>query len=423
MNVGKLYTLAELDEKFGQIRKGDPFIFTELFDELARVDLAAATLEKPLAGVCISIKDMIDVAGYRSRAGSIAHKDCEVAAEDAPAVSALRKAGAILLGHTNMTELAYSGLGLNPHHGTPCNALWPDAVPGGSTSGGAVSVALGLADIALGTDTGGSLRIPAAFNGIVGFKPTQSTVSLQGCVSLSSSLDSVGPICRSVKEVVVAWNVIRNPRTSSQLLPGNCKILIAENFGFDGIEEPVAEAFIAACSALQRQGIRIEKCDLPLLDGYADLPVWQFAAVEGYCTHRRAIEEDGHRLDPRVMSRLALGSDVRAVDYLETCRRREAFVARFRDELQGTVLLMPTVAIAPPKLDAVQSDDAYFSKNRMVLRNTTLANVADGCSISIPFTHRNHTIGLMLTAPSAHDDALLSLAATVEEAVSGARPS
>lgn len=414
MDFGAVSRLEKLDRQLARIRAEDASIFTETFDDLARQDVSAIRADMPLAGLAVSVKDSIDVVGYRSRAGCKAREDCDAAVDDAPAVAALRKAGAILLGHTNMTELAYSGLGLNPHYGTPANAIWPDAVPGGSTSGGALSVANGFVDIALGSDTGGSLRIPAAFNGLVGFKPSQSSVGIEGCVSLSTTLDSIGPVCRTVKGVTDAWNVIRKPFRATDSSAAVRRIVIPENFGFDGVDEIVGSAFVAACRILQDHGIFTVKSSLPLLDDYAKIPVWQFSAVEAYCTHRELIEKSGDRLDPRVMSRLALGADVRAIDYLQTCRQRSAFRALFSTELKETALLMPTVAIVPPKLKDMQSDEAYFAANRIALRNTTLANVADGCSISIPFPHRNQTIGLMLTAPRGDDEALLSLAAQIE---------
>lgn len=418
MNISALDLSAELDRRLSIGRAGDPAIFTEYFDELAHSDASSVKSGAPLAGVFVSIKDMIDVGGYRSRAGCEARADCDIAVEDAPSVSSLRKAGAILLGHTNMTELAYSGLGLNPHYGTPRNAIWSDAVPGGSTSGGAVSVAAGIADIALGTDTGGSLRIPAAFNGLVGFKPSQGTVSLSGCVSLSSSLDSIGPIARTVRDATNAWKAIRRAPGAGNLASTIRRIVIPNNFGFDGMDEAVRATFAVACASLDRGGIRVEQCSLPLVEEYEKIALWQFAAVEGHCTHRELIEKHGDRLDPRVLSRLAMGTDVKATDYLQTCRQREAFRRRFSRELENMAILMPTVAILPPKLAAMESDDSYFATNRLVLRNTTLANIADGCSISVPFTHSDQTIGLMLTAPNAHDEALLSLALQIEQVFS-----
>jgi len=203
-------TLERIETDVPQVRS----IFTQTFSTETAIN--QRKIKTPLSGALVTVKDLFDVEGYVSRAGTVFMQNDDPASSFASPIRQLRDAGAILVGHTNMTELAYSGLGINPHYGTPKNALSPLAVPGGSTAGGAVSVAIGLADIAIGTDTGGSLRIPAAFNGIVGFKPSQATVSRDGCKALSHTLDSVGPMAKNVSACRLAYHTMRQ-----SIEPGN----------------------------------------------------------------------------------------------------------------------------------------------------------------------------------------------------------
>ena len=374
----------------------------------------------PLARMRVSIKALFDVAGHPTTAGTAALADAPPAAEDAVAVARLRAAGARLVGHTSMTELAYSGLGVNPS-GTPGNPLRPGTIPGGSTAGGAVSVALALADAALGTDTGGSLRIPAAFCGLVGFKPTQSSVPRGGCVPLSASLDSVGPMARDVETCARAWRVLADRKEGGgDAVPGLAApglaapgLVVPANFGRTDTDGEVAEAFDRALDALRGAGIPVTQEALPSLDAYSDHAVWHYAAVESRAAHAGLWAERRHLIDPRVASRMARADGVNAVAYRRTLDARERLIAAFRANLAGRMLVLPTVPIAPPTRDAVEAD--YDRLNLLCLRNTTLANVVDGCSISLPVGRR--PVGLMLIAPGGADEALLALAAMLEPAL------
>ena len=234
-------------------------IYTQTFfgDAIAHAKQLSSLAESPLSGALVSIKDLFDVEGYVTKAGTQFMADDPPAHADAPPIKHLRDAGAILTGHTNMTELAYSGLGLNPHYGTPENAIMPGRIPGGSTTGGAVSVAQGVADIAIGTDTGGSVRIPAAFNGIVGFKPSQKTVSRNGCKALSKSLDSIGPLARSVAACDLAYRVMSDGAADSGLeVERQC--IIPTNFGMDDLDHEVEDAFEQAIALIVSNGYKVE---------------------------------------------------------------------------------------------------------------------------------------------------------------------
>ena len=371
-----------------------------------------------LSGALISIKDLFDVKGYVTRAGTQFMRDDKAAIADAPVIKRLRDAGALFTGHTNMTELAYSGLGLNPHYGTPANALLPKCIPGGSTAGGAVSVAMGDSDIAIGTDTGGSLRIPAAFNGIVGFKPSQASITRDGCKVLSHTLDSIGPMARSVTACKQAFDVMRNS-TSGQQATANPTFVIPDNFGMDDLDDNVAQGFDLAVQALSRTGFKIETRAVPVLDALKSLAIWHFAAVEGRSAYDEQYTASHALFDPRVANRLARADEVDAVSYRKTLNTRITLVRRYTEEMRDAVLLMPTVPILPPKFSDISDDDAYLRLNLQVLRNPTIANVMDGCSISLPFKHNELPLGIMLSAPTHHDDCLLSVALDCERALLG----
>ena len=405
--------LADTRQRVAEDTAETRHVFTQLFcDDL----LPEALPDTPLSGALVSIKDLLDVEGYTTRAGTVFMADNPPAERDAEVVSRLRAQGCVFVGHTNMTELAYSGLGLNPHYGTPENARFPGCIPGGSTSGGAVSVAQGFADFTIGTDTGGSLRIPAAFNGITGFKPSQSTASHRGCYPLSRSLDSIGPMARDVATCRTVWQAISEPGVvaSRQVRP---EFVIPENFGTDDMEPVVASAFDTAIAKLQEQGYSISTERLSALDRMKDLAVWQFSAVESRAVYNEAftLRKDG--FDPRVASRMARADEATAISYRQLLDARAALIPAFEAELDNRILLMPTVPILPPKMSVMEDDEAYSRLNLLVLRNPTVANVMNGCSLSLPFSDDGNLIGVMLTAANQSDLSLLDFAARIETAL------
>ncbi|MDB6178715.1 amidase family protein [Paracoccus sp. Z330] len=374
--------------------------FTQVFDD-------PIYAEGPLSGLTVAVKDLFDVKGYATGAGTAPQADRPLAERDAAAVARLRAAGAGLIGHANMTEYAYSGLGLNPHHGTPLTPLIDGAIAGGSTSGGASAVARGVADIALGTDTGGSARIPAAFCGIYGFKPTASTISRDGAVPLSHSLDSVGVLTRDLNLMRPTLNVLRDRPLMAADMPAT--IIVPENFGMDDVAPEIMDAFETALTTLTAGGVTVRRLSMQIFDRYRALPVWQFSAVESRCHHGESYDQHRDRLDPRVASRMARAEETDAAGYARTVVARQAMADEALRLFGDTPIALPTVAVLPPMLADLADDATYDRLNLLALRNTSFANVIDGCSVSLPFSDLPGA-GLMLTAPRNCDAALLGMA-------------
>lgn len=397
-------------------------IFSTVFAEQAKRDLVALydQPETPLSGALLSIKALLDVEGEVTHAGTRFLADGPTATEDAPVIANLRKSGALFLGHTNMSELAYSGLGVNPHYGTADNPLVPGHVPGGSTSGGAVSVATGLADIAIGSDTGGSLRIPAAFCGITGFKPTQSTVSLKGAVPLSDSLDSLGPMAQNVAACALTWQIMAGLSDAALLKQAPDAPLafhVSRNFGFNDLDPEVEEGFEALLAALTEAGMAITDEPLPFLDTYAKIAPWQLTSVECRAHFEEAFQGKAALFDPRVHSRMARADELSAVQYRQMLNQRTQFAESMREGLAGRVLLLPTVAILPPTLVSLEDDAAFTHQNLMALRNTSLANIGNGCSLALPYKHKGIILSAMLVAVGGADVSLLAAGRELERQI------
>jgi aspartyl-tRNA(Asn)/glutamyl-tRNA(Gln) amidotransferase subunit A len=381
----------------------------------------------PLDGRPVSIKDLFDVAGQRTTAGSIALADRPVALADATVVARLRKAGALLIGRTQMTEFAFSGVGINPHHGTPANpvmaAIDPEPrIPGGSTSGGAVSVATGAAWAALGSDTGGSIRIPAALQGLVGFKNTQSRTPLAGSIPLSPSLDTVCAITRTVGDAVAVHAVLSARSCTPAVRPlSDWRFGVVESVLLDGLDAEVARAVECSLSALARLGARIRTLRLPALD---ELPALQrdggLPAAESWAWHGPLLTERGAHYDPRVAARIRRGAAIRPDALAELHRQRASWIERMALELgEIDIVLSPTVPmVAPPLAPLLADDAAFFDVNGRLLRNPSIVNLLDGCAISLP-CHPAGTapVGLMLWTTGGRDEALLGAALAVERAL------
>ena len=395
----------------------------EAADAMDRLRKANAAPSR-FAGIPISIKDLFDIRGQVTRAGSRALEDSAPAENDAPVVTRLRRAGFVLIGRTNMTEFAYSGIGINPHYGTP-KSIWQRSVghvPGGSSSGAAVSVVDRMAYGALGTDTGGSCRIPAAYNGIVGFKPTQSRIPLEGGVPLSFSLDSFGPLANSVQccatlDAVLAGEPIAvlRPRPIKGM-----RLAVPTTIALDELDDAVAKTFGRALETLSRQGALIERIEMPeLLDVGVMNAKGGFASSESYAWHRYLLTSKGDVYDPRVSARILRGESMSAADYIDLLVARRSLVARAAERLASyDALAMPTAANTPPRIADLADDKEFTKANLRSLRNCTLINMIDGCAISLPAQREGEVpVGLMLASSGGSDRRIFELAVGMETAI------
>jgi aspartyl-tRNA(Asn)/glutamyl-tRNA(Gln) amidotransferase subunit A len=383
-----------------------------------------------LSGLPISIKDLFDVAGEPTPAGSILLADAPPAQKDAAVIALLRAVGAVLVGRTNMTEFAFSGLGINPHYGTPRNPYdrKNGRIPGGSSSGAAVSVADGMAAAAIGTDTGGSLRIPAALCGLTAFKPTARRVSMQGVLPLSRSLDSVGSIAPTVA-CCARIDTVLSGDAPTPLVPralADLRLGALQGYVLDELDADVARRFEATLSVLSRAGANLKQVRFTALDEipgcYANGGI---PAFESYDWHRKLIAQHSELYDPRVLVRILRGKEISEADYLNlvNTRRRIIFEAeRAFADADVDVWLLPTVPrIAPLISDLVSTDAAYFQANAMMLRNSSIINFLDGCALSIPCHLPGEApVGLMLAAPGGRDHQLLRIGVAVETALANA---
>jgi aspartyl-tRNA(Asn)/glutamyl-tRNA(Gln) amidotransferase subunit A len=391
---------------------------------------AAGAPERPLAGLAVSVKDLFDVRGEVTTAASRVLADGPPATADCPAVARLREAGGALIARTNMSEFAFSGVGINPHHGTPANAataaLDPTPrIPGGSTSGGAVSVAAGAAWAALGSDTGGSIRIPAALQGLVGFKGTARLVPTDGAIPLSTTLDTACAITRSVRDAVLLHAIlVARPVNLPHRPVKALRLAVPTTLMLDALEAPVATAFGGALQVLRAAGVQIEEIELPALLELGSInATGGFSAAESWAWHRHRLAEHGARYDPRVALRIRRGESMSAADYIDLLNARRAWIARMEAALRPyDALMSPTVPIvAPPIAPLVASDEAFFATNALLLRNPAVVNMLDGCALSLPCHARGEMpVGLMVWSSALRDDTVLDASLAIETVLTSA---
>jgi len=417
--------LARIDEASGEGARA----FIHVYRDSARVAAdagdrlrARGIVPSPLAGVPVSIKDLFDVAGEVTLAGSRVRADASPAGEDAVVVRRLRAAGAIVVGRTNMSEFAFSGLGINPHYGTP-RSPWDrrtGRVPGGSSSGAAVSVSDGMCVIGLGSDTGGSVRIPAAFCGLVGFKPTVGRIPTDGAFPLSTTLDSIGPIagsvaCCALLDAILAGEPPQVPKALP--LPG-LRLGIVRKFVLDRLDAQVSRSYASALSRLSAAGARL--VDIPFSE-LGEIPEINargtISHAEVYALHRELISRRGGEYDPRISRRILEGANMLASDYVEILWRRSGLIERARVTMEPfDALVWPTVAVEPPKIAPLEDDEEdYVRTNSAVLRNASLVNFLGGCALSVPCHAPGEApVGLMLVGSTGADRHILQAGLALE---------
>lgn len=397
-------------------------IFTSF--DAARIAADAEALDKdverskgPLAGMLVSIKDLFDEAGITTTAGSAVLADAAPAQKDAEAVRRLKAAGAIPCGRTAMSEFAYSGVGLNPHFGNPGNSLDPLRIAGGSTSGGGLSVALGIADVALGSDTGGSVRIPAAVNGLCGFKPSQTTVPLDGAFPLSGTYDSLGPIARTIGECAAVHAVLSGTSPDNNEVVEKPRIAVVRGLLTDSLDVQVARDFDVALRKLSDAGCTLEDIELPMLEGFGNVNRI-IVATEAHAIHRDRLAQLETAGDPRVLKRIRAFETFSEEEVGEAYAKRAKAVEAFAEYASRfDAFVTPTLPVVAPLTSGVEAD--FDRLNALMLRNPSAVNFLDGCAATVPM-HGNQTLatGLMIFGSAGHDWRILAIAQRAEAVLS-----
>jgi aspartyl-tRNA(Asn)/glutamyl-tRNA(Gln) amidotransferase subunit A len=381
----------------------------------------------PLDGVPIAWKDLVDMAGARTTAGSALYAESALKERDAPIVANLAAAGMVALGKTNLSEFAFSALGLNPHFGTPRNprdAATP-RIAGGSSSGAAVAVAGGLSPCAIGSDTGGSIRAPASFCGVVGFKTSEGRIDKRGVFPLSRTLDTIGPMARTVEDCALIDMALRGQSTTS-MRPrdlGGVEFVVPDKTGMDDAEPAVAANLETAMKRLAGAGAKVTSRPIPQIGAMRALSAQygSFVAIEAYAEHRAIFDSaDAKRMDRRVVKR-ALGGRVPERDALNLQRGREELIAALTDELKGAVLVLPSTPMTAPPIDALERDDELFRiTNLRAIHYTFLGNLFRMCGLALPSgtDALGLPTGVQFLAPAGDDERLLSIGLSVETALS-----
>jgi aspartyl-tRNA(Asn)/glutamyl-tRNA(Gln) amidotransferase subunit A len=408
----------------------DGSAFTLVAAERARVEAdasdrlrAAGVVASPLAGVPISVKDLFDVAGEVTTAGTDVLRGSAPASRDAPVVARLRAAGAVIVGRTHMSEFAFTGLGVNPHYPRCANPHDGARVPGGSSSGAGVSVARGQAAMGLGTDTGGSVRIPSAFCGVVGFKPTQQRVSRDGGFPLAPTLDSIGPLANSVACCAFVDALIADEAIATHPALGiaGLRFGVPTDFVLGDVDEVVGRAFERTLSRLSAAGARVERVAIPALRRMPEITArGTIANAEAFALHTRlGLLSKRERYDQIVLSRIDIGGKMTAKDYLDLLDARAVMIAEVAPvSARYDALLLPTCPTVPPRFDDVADAASFGRLNGLVLRNSSVFNFLDRCALSLPMHAAGELpSGLMVVGERMGDARLLAVGAAIEAAL------
>ncbi|CAN7435704.1 amidase [Neorhizobium sp. LjRoot104] len=437
IQIGKADPVEVTESVLSGIRAyPDKAVFVSLLEDRALAEAQASSKRLKegrslglLDGIPIAWKDLFDIEGLPTTAGSKVLKKAAPAAKDAAIVDLLKQAGMVAVGRTNMSEFAFSGIGINPHYGTPHNPHGKDAprIPGGSSSGSGVAVAAGLVPVAMGTDTGGSIRIPAGFNGIVGYKATRGRYAMNGVYPLATSLDSLGPLCRTVQDAVwvdAAMRGLAAPRTARQPTQP-LDIVIPTNIVLDGAEPGVVAAFEAAIERLAKAGAKITRLAFPTFDELPKLMVkyGPMVTAEAFALHREKLAgPDAAEMDHRVVARTRLGEKTSLSDYIAIVEDRARMIAATEALIGDRFVAMPSVAhVAPPIAPLEKDDELFFATNGKTLRNTGFGNFLDWCGVSIPCGtgDADMPVGFLLSANANCDETLLQAAMAYEEIIRG----
>ncbi len=421
LTEGRVSARSLVEESLAAIAE-DPRAFVSVAADRARQEAEEIDLARrkgrslsPWAGIPISVKDLFDVAGEVTRAGAKALAERAPAEHDAAVVARLRAAGFIIMGRTQMSEYAFTGNGLNPHVPQPVNPLDPERAPGGSSGGAGVSVALAQVQCAIGTDTGGSVRIPAAWCGVVGFKPTQSRISRAGAYPLSQNLDSIGPLCRTVDDCRILDRIMADDPTPDDA-PGpmtDIVLAIPDRVVLDDVAPEVAVAWERALDKIASAGMILAALPFPELDAMIEANArGTLSNAEAYAAHRRArLLDRREAYDPNVLARVEIGSGMSAADYLDLLARRESLIADAEARTAPFhAVIAPTTPNLAPRFTEISDPAAFARENALALRNTSVANFLDRCAISLPMASDRAPAGFMMIGARMADAQLLRIA-------------
>ncbi len=399
-------------------------IYARVTHERARAEAVAAAERaalgrrlSPLDGVPVSWKDLFDTAGIATESGS-ALLEGRVPDTDAVVLTNATAMGTVCLGKTHLSELAFSGLGYNPITATPPNVNDPDAVPGGSSSGAAASVAFGLAPVAIGSDTGGSVRIPAAWNDLVGLKTTASRVSIEGAVPLCPSFDTVGPLARSVEDAALMFAALEGrsaPDLTAATLSGT-RLAVLETVAMDDLRDAPRDAFLRAVDRLKAGGAQVDSVTVPELTAAMGLSGILYT-VEAYGHWKDVIEAAPEKMFPEILERFRGGKDHKGADFVAAWETLRQVRQTYLEATAGyDAILIPSSAILPPNLERLNTDsDYYVTANLLALRNTRIGNLMGLAALTLPTG--TPSCGLMMMGPPNSEDRLLRLGRAAEVAL------
>jgi aspartyl-tRNA(Asn)/glutamyl-tRNA(Gln) amidotransferase subunit A len=434
---GKLDAVDLTEQVLENIKSNDDHaVFIDVFTERARTEarasrrrLKAGKSLSVLDGVPIGWKDLFDIEDRITTAGSVVLKSNPPAQKDAALVAAGKRAGMVAIGALSMNEFAYSGIGINPHYGTPRNPHDKKLhrSPGGSSSGSAVAVARGLLPVAIGTDTGGSVRVPAAFNGIVGYKSSTGHYDMSGVFPLSRTLDSLGPLAQTVEDCVLVDRVLRgsNKPIAKRDVKG-MEFIVPTNIMFDGIEDAVETNFEASLKRIAKAGGKIKSKAFPAFDRFFQLLKTRghLTGPEALLLHwKRVFGPDAERMDPRVVKRIKTAENMTAVDLVEILLQRKALIAECNDQIGTAIVICPTTPHVAMDIKPLEDDmDLFFAANAKTLRNTMIGNFFDWCGLAIPSGTNADGMptSVMLSAPHGKDSLILGSGLSLENLI---RPS
>ena len=432
LNSGEQLSTQVLDRCIDNIEdpngQGSKVFIRKFYDQAKQAALTSNNVRKAqkdvpiLSGVPVAVKDLFDIAGSITSAGSLVLKKNPAALKDAPVIDRLRKAGAVILGTTNMTEFAMGGLGINPHYGTPLNPYDRNIgrIPGGSSAGAAVAITDNMAFGSIGSDTAGSIQMPASLCGITGFKPTARRVPLDGSVPLAPSLDSIGPLANSVSCCLLIDSVISGQKYIPLMgLPAKkIRLAIPQNYVLNDLDLDVSNAFSSALTKLSKAGIELKEVSFPEFNEIKYLPAnGSFSTIEGYAWHRKLLNENQGLYDPIVANRFMNGASVLAADYIDLINARSDLINRCNSRTKYfDAFIMPTLPLTAPPISSFENNSLlWLETNKRLIRNPGIANLLDRCAISIPCAEPgNAPVGISLVGDCMGDQHLFSVALEIE---------